>query len=117
MKNDWILYYNPKCGTCRSALEILKQNNIAPRVIEYLKTPLTFAELQEIARKLGDQWPSMVRTKEPIFAELGLTPDALSKEAALNAIVSHPVLLQRPILVHGDQAVVARPPENVRRLI
>lgn len=115
MSEKWTIYYNPKCGTCRNTLEILKEKGIEPRLVEYLKTPPSLAELKEIARKLGSQWPDMVRTKEPVFAEEKLHL-SMPQGTLLKAIAENPELLQRPIVVRGDRAVVARPPEKVEEL-
>lgn len=117
MKKDWTLYYNPKCGSCRNALRILRDGKIEPRIVEYLKTPPTVGELKEIARLLGSAWLSMIRVKEPIFADLKLTLDEASKPQLLQAIAKHPILLQRPIAIHGEKIVVARPPEKVSEIL
>ena len=114
--NNWTIYYNPKCGTCRNALEVLRAGKVEPRVVEYLKTPPSLAELKEIAGKLGDGWEEMVRAKEPIYEELKLGKGK-SREEVLRAIVDHPILLQRPIVVHGNRAIVARPYEKVKELL
>lgn len=116
MKQSWTLYYNPKCGSCRKALEILKQRKIEPQIVEYLKTPPTIAELEKIAHKLGTNWPLMVRTKEPIFDQLDLKLNDAAKDKVLKAIAQHPILLQRPIVVCGKTAIVARPPETLIQL-
>ena len=81
-------------------------------MVEYLKGSLSADDIRELARMLGVGVHDMIRVKEPVYAELGLTPST-SKEELLAAIANHPVLLERPIIVRGDHAVIGRPPENV----
>lgn len=114
---NWTLYYNPKCGTCRKVLEILNQHKIQPQTIEYLKTAPSLKDLQDLAEKLGEKWPTMIRMKEPIFDELNLAQHLHNKKVILAAIAQHPVLLQRPIVVKNNRALVARPPEEVMEFL
>ncbi len=114
--SEWTIYYNPKCGTCRNTLEILKQAKISPRIVEYLKTPPTMKELDALLKKLRMTPDQVIRSKEPIYDELKLANET-SRDKLLRAIADHPVLLQRPIVVRDDRAVVARPAENVRELL
>lgn len=114
--SEWTIYYNPKCGTCRNTLEILKKNKITPRIVEYLKTPPTYKDLESIAKKLGSNWNEMIRTKEPIYEKLKLA-SAKAPVDFFKAIVENPVLLQRPIVIKDNRAVVARPPEKVNELL
>ncbi len=113
--NDWIIYHNSRCSKCRGALEILEEKGITPRIVDYLKAPPTEAELKALLRKLGLKARDIVRAKEPKFAELKL--DLEDEAALLKAIARHPELLERPIVVHGDKAVLGRPPENVLGLL
>ncbi len=115
-KSDWTLYYNPKCGSCRNALEQLRAAGVEPRVIEYLKMPPALPELQAIAKKLGESWREMIRTKESEYADMKLK-DSSSQADVLKAIVRHPILLQRPLVIRDNTALVARPPEKVQELL
>lgn len=116
--NDWTIYYNPKCGTCQKTLALLTSKGIKPTVVEYLKNPPVLAELEGLVRKLGISSPlEMMRAKEPVFDEMKLGDGKKSSRDLLRAIVDNPVLLQRPIVVHGAKAVIARPPENVNVLL
>jgi len=108
------LYYNPKCGTCRKVLEALKKKKIEPRLVEYLKTPPTAAELAAIARACGGAH-AIVRVKEDEYAAESLS-DSSSEKDVLRAIAKHPILLQRPIVIMGKRGVVARPPEKLEDL-
>src|SRR4051794_9474274 len=102
---SWTIYYNPKCGTCRNTLEILKRKKIEPRIVEYLKTPPTLQELEKIVEALGEDAQAILRAKEPVYAELKLDK-VTDRPTLLRAIVKHPILLQRPIVLHGNKAVV-----------
>lgn len=113
---EWKIYYNPRCGSCRKALEYLQSKNIEPTVIEYLKTPPTTAELDDIFKKMGIDPAAAVRTKEPRFIELNLAERRLTREEWLTTISENPVLLQRPIVVHGNRAIIARHSDKIKVL-
>lgn len=112
--SEWTIYYNPKCGTCRKTLDLLKSRKIEPKVIEYLKTPQTVAEVNAIIDAVGDAH-AVVRAKEDEYAANGLSPSS-SRAAIVAAIVKDPILLQRPIVLRGKKGVVARPPEEAEAL-
>ena len=122
MKNVTI-YHNPKCSNSRGALALLEAKGIKPTVVEYLKTPLSKAELKKLAAALkttaGKDWPGlrngMLRTKEPVYAELGLK-DA-SDDELLAATAAHPILLNRPIVTTPKGTVLGRPPEAVKSVL
>jgi len=110
------LYYNPSCSKCRTAWSLLSEAGHDVEQVRYLDAPPTRPELEELMGKLGITDPrDMVRTGEAVYRELGLS-DATA-DALLDAIVSNPVLLERPIFVRGDRAVIARPAERVRELL
>lgn len=113
--SQWTLYYNPKCGTCRNTLEILRAKKIEPRIVEYLKTPPTLTELETIVKKTGGDAHAIVRAKEDEYGEAGLSLESNAKKI-LAAIVKHPILLQRPIVLSPKGGVVARPAEKVKDL-
>jgi arsenate reductase len=110
------LYVNYECSKCRSALAILDDRAIEAEHVRYLEQPPTIADLERLMTMLAIDDPrQMMRTGEPVYAELGLesaTPDQL-----LEAITVHPILLERPIFVVGDRAVIARPPERLLELL
>jgi arsenate reductase len=110
------LYVNDECSKCRSALAILDERAVEAEHVRYLEEPPTVADLQRLMALLAIDDPrQMMRTGEPVYAELGLenaTPDLL-----LEAITTHPILLERPIFVVGDRAVIARPPERLLELL
>jgi arsenate reductase len=117
------IYHNPKCSNSRGALALLAEKGITPTVVEYLKTPPGKAELKKLAAALkataGKDWPGlregMLRTKEPVYAELRLK-DA-SDDQLLAAVAEHPILLNRPIVTTPKGTVLARPPEAVKTIL
>jgi arsenate reductase len=110
------LYVNDECSKCRSALAILDERAVEAEHVRYLEQPPTTADLRRLMTMLSIDDPRrMMRTGEAVYAELGLenaAPDQL-----LEAITAHPILLERPIFVVGDKAVIARPPERLLELL
>lgn len=110
------LYYNPACSKCRTADAILQEHGVEVDVVRYLDTPPTKDQLRDLMRLLGIDDPrAMMRTGEAVYAELSLA-DAPA-DRLLQAITEHPILLERPIFVRGDRAVIARPAERVLELL
>jgi len=110
------LYSNPACSKCRTALSLLEEHRVQADTIRYLDEPPTVAELKGLMRLLDMDDPRlMMRTGEPVYAELGLADQG--GDALLEAISRHPILLERPIFVVGDRAVIARPPERLLELL
>jgi arsenate reductase len=110
------LYHNPRCSKSRAAKALLEERGTAFETVEYLKAPLSRQELEALGRKLGAPPSDWIRTKEAAYAEAGLSSDS-GENALLDAIVAHPVLLERPILADSERAVVGRPPERVLELL
>ena len=109
-----IIYHNPNCSKSRATLELIRASSVEPEIIEYLKTPPTAEKLDALCRALGKGPLEMIRVKEPLFKELGLgEDDERSRNAWLKLMAQHPSLIERPIVVHGHEAVLGRPPENV----
>ena len=113
----YTIFHNPRCSKSRQALGLLQEQGIEPEVVEYLKTPLSTQTLQNLCQKLGVNVVDMMRTKEREFKELGLGDRGVTDDELLQAMTQNPILLERPIVVCGDKAVIGRPPENVRELI
>ena len=110
------LYYNPACSKSRGAEEILAERGIDAEIVRYLDAPPTVADLRRLMAMLGIDDPRhMMRTGEPDYAELHL--EDASPDELLEAVAARPVLLERPIFVIGDRAVIARPPERVLELL
>lgn len=104
-----IIYHNSKCSKSRQALEILKSHNIDSTIVEYLKTPFNLEQLREL-RSFFDL-KDFVRTNEPAFTQLQLNLD--DEMGVLEAMINEPILMQRPIVTYGGEAIIARPPEKL----
>ena len=112
------IYHNPRCSKSRQTLALLKENGIDPTVIEYLNTPPSPKELKTICEKLCLEPTQIIRTKESLFKEMALSlKDDRSNDEWLEILAANPKLIERPIVVKGDKAVLGRPPENVHQLI
>tara|TARA_Y100000588_G_C13705735_1_gene690598 strand:+ start:152 stop:493 length:342 start_codon:yes stop_codon:yes gene_type:complete len=106
------IYHNPRCSKSRQAKQLCEEAGVELEVVEYLKTPLDEDALGELLGKLGMKAHEVVRSKEEVYGQLGLSSES-TEEEIIAAIIKHPVLLERPIVVKGDMAVIGRPPENV----
>lgn len=111
------LYHNPRCSKSRSALELLDQRGLSPSVIRYLETPPSAAELQQILARLGISPRQLLRSGEEEYKTLNLADPTLTDGQIIDAMVAHPKLIERPILVAGDVAVIGRPPEKVLEIL
>jgi len=114
--SEAIIYYNPKCGTCQKTLALLEAKKLKVKRIEYLKTPPTVDELDLILRKLKLPPEGLVRQKETLYAEK-VSGRTLSRDQWLELFHQHPILIERPVVVIGDKAVIARPPEKVKEIL
>jgi arsenate reductase len=110
-------YHNPRCSKSRGALALLAEHGVVPETVAYLDTPPSVDELHALVRMLGLPVRALLRTGEPIHRELGLHDPALSDDALLEAMHAHPILIERPIFVYGDRAVIGRPIEHVLQLL
>lgn len=110
------IYHNPRCSKSRGALAILEERGITPEVVPYLDTPPTRDELIALLAKLGMQASELVRKGEEI-CKTEYAAKNMSEDDWLAAMLAHPVLIERPIVVAGDRAVVGRPPEKVLELL
>jgi arsenate reductase len=105
------MYHNPRCNTSRKALALLRGKGVEPEIVEYLKTPPSAAELKTILGRLKLPAAGLLRKKEAAVA--GIDPKALSEDALIAAMVEHPIVIERPIVVSGGKAALGRPPEAV----
>jgi arsenate reductase len=112
----YVLIHNPRCSKSRAVLEILEQRGVAFEIRDYLERPLELKELEGLRLRLGLPVREWTRSGEEAFATEGLD-DETSDAELMAAIVRHPILLQRPILVRGDRAKIGRPPEQVLELL
>jgi len=107
------IYHNPRCSKSRQTLQLLQEQGDQPEIVEYLKTPPSAAELAGILDLLGLEPRQLMRTKEAEYQENGLDDPALSREQLIAAMVAHPKLIERPIVIHNGKAALGRPPESV----
>ena len=111
------IYHNPRCSKSRATLELLEESGAAPEIIDYQAAPPSISEIKAILEKLGLGPRAIMRSGEQIYQELGLDDEALSDEALIQAMHDHPILIERPIVVHGEKAALGRPPENVLKIL
>ncbi|QJD31223.1 arsenate reductase (glutaredoxin) [Methylococcus geothermalis] len=111
------IYHNPRCSKSRETLKLLQDRGIEPTVIEYLKTPPDAATLRELLGLLGITPRQLLRKGEAPYKELGLANPELGDDALIAAMASHPVLIERPIVVAHGKAALGRPPENVLAIL
>ncbi|QLF95105.1 arsenate reductase (glutaredoxin) [Pseudomonas sp. ABC1] len=111
------LYHNPRCSKSRGALELLQAQGLQPSIRLYLETPPSTDELTGLLAKLGIPARQLLRTSEDEYKSLGLGDDSLDDERLIAAMAAHPRLIERPILVTPDKAVIGRPPERVLEIL
>ena len=111
------IYHNPSCSKCRLSTQLLEDNGVNPDVVEYLKQPPDAGELAEILDLLALEPRDLMRKHEPPYKDLGLDDESLSRESLIQAMVENPVLIERPIVIHGNRAVIGRPPERILDII
>ncbi len=110
-----VIYHNPRCSTSRKTLELLRDNGIEPTIVQYLKTPPSRAELVKLIDDAGIDVRTAVRKREPLYAELNL--DAADDDELLDAMVQHPILIERPFVVTPRGTRLARPLDAVREIL
>jgi arsenate reductase len=111
------IYHNPMCGTSRKTLEILQNEGVDVDVIEYLKAPPSREQLKQLYQRAGISPRQGLRNKEPLAEELGLTDPSVGDEAILDAMMEHPILIQRPLVETEKGVRLCRPQEEVRRIL
>lgn len=107
------IYHNSRCSKSRQTLALIEEQGVTPRIVKYLETPPSAAELKRVLKKLGLKPRDILRKGEDRYAELGLQDPALKDDALIAAMVTNPILIERPIVVSGDKAALGRPPEAV----
>ena len=115
--NEYIIYHNPRCSKSRQTLQLLRDAGIEPTIVEYLKTPLVKGQLRNISQLLGLRPKDFVRKIENDFKNNDLSRFLEDDEKIIDAMLSFPKIIERPIVVSGGKAVIGRPPENVQKLI
>jgi arsenate reductase len=116
-KSETTIYHNPACSTSRKVLGMIRDAGIEPRVIEYLKTPPTRAEFIELLARMGVGPRALLRRRGTPYQELGLDDAAKTDDALIDAIVAHPILMERPVVVGPGGVRLCRPPERVQEAL
>lgn len=115
--SDITIYHNPRCSKSRQTLQLLEEKGIEPNIVLYLETPPSATELKAILKKLGITARELLRKGEDAYKENNLSDTTLTESALIEAMIKFPKLIERPIVIKGDQAVLGRPPENVLKLV
>lgn len=116
-KSEVVIYHNPSCTTSRKVLGVIREAGVEPRVIEYLKTPPSRAELLDLLHRMGLTPRQLLRRRGTPYDELGLGDPAKTDEALIAAILAHPILMERPVVVGPRGVRPCRPPERVREVL
>jgi arsenate reductase len=111
------LYHNPRCSKSREALALLQAQGCEPEVVLYLETPPTAKQLKELLASLGISARQLLRKTEDAYKELNLADEKLSDAALIKAMIANPKLIERPIFINGEKAVIGRPPETVLSIL
>jgi arsenate reductase (glutaredoxin) len=111
------IYHNPRCSKSRQTLQLLQEQGVEPKVIEYLKTPPDKAALKRILDMLGLEPRALMRTKEAEYQEQRLDDPALTRDQLLDAMIATPKLIERPIVIKDGRATIGRPPEKVLEIL
>ena len=114
---DLTLYHNPRCSKSRGALELLEARGLTPTVVRYLETPLSAAQLRDLLAKLNISARQLLRSGEDEYKALNLADSGLTDAQLIDAMAAHPKLIERPILIAGDKAVIGRPPEKALEIL
>ena len=114
---DITIYHNPRCSNSRGALEAIRAAGFEPRIVDYLATPPAREELVRMLAAAGLRAHDAIRTKESVYAELGLDREGVGEDALIDAMLAHPVLLNRPFVVTPKGARLCRPPETVHEIL
>jgi arsenate reductase (glutaredoxin) len=117
MNEKLTVYQKPTCSKCRTTLRLLKERGVEFEAVNYYEVSLTEAALQSLLKKLGLTARDILRKDEPTATQLGIGKKEFSDAELLALMAKHPDLIQRPIVVRGDRAVLGRPPENIEKLL
>ena len=111
------ILHNPRCSKSRQTLQLLQDRGLEPEIVDYLKTPPDARRLGQILDRLGFEPRQLMRRKEAIYRELNLDDPALDRDALIAAMVEHPILIERPVVLAGARAALGRPPESVLEIL
>lgn len=116
-KHKVTIWHNPRCSKSRGTLELLLERGIDPAIIDYQKTPPSAGEIERALQLLGMQPRDLLRKGETVYVELGLDSATLTRKQLIDAMVAHPILIERPIVFANGKAAIGRPPENVLSIL
>jgi len=111
------ILHNPRCSKSRATLKLVRSKGIEPEVIEYLKDAPSSSQLRDILAMLGKRPRDIIRRGEKIYKKLGLDDPDLSDDVVIEAMVDHPILIERPIVIKGKKAALGRPPKDVLKIL
>ena len=107
------IYYNPECGNCRQTLDLIREEGIEPHIVQYMKEPISRETLEGLLRAMGISARDLLRAKDPLYEAKGLADPKWSDDELIDAMLKHPILINRPIVVTPLGVVLARPSEAV----
>jgi arsenate reductase len=116
-KSEVVIYHNPACTTSRKVLGMIRDAGVEPRVVEYLKTPPNRTELLDLLHRMGIKPRDLLRRRGTPYDELGLGDPAKTDDALIDAILAHPVLMERPVVIGPRGVRLCRPPERVHEVL
>jgi len=111
------IFHNPRCSKSRQTMELLHERSIQPQVVEYLKTPPDFQAIDDILNMLGIEPRQLMRKGEAEYKENNLADESLSRKQLIEAMVTYPKLIERPIVISNGKAAIGRPPETVLEIL
>ena len=111
------IWHNPRCSKSRQTLALVREQGLEPTIIEYLKTPPTVERLQQVLAMLALTPRQLMRSKETDYKGQGIDDDALTDDQLMASMIEFPKLIERPVVINGDQAAVGRPPEQVLEIL
>lgn len=111
------IWHNPRCSKSRQTLALLRERGVEPEIVEYLKTPPAAEELEAVLDKLGMEPRDLMRRKEAVYRDTGLDDPELGRRQLVEAMATHPVLIERPVVLAQGKAALGRPPENVLAIL
>ena len=111
------IYHNPRCSKSRQTLNLIQDQGIEPEIVLYLETPLSTETIATLLKKLGVPARQLLRRGEQEYKDLNLADAGVSEQQLIDAMASHPKLIERPIVVNGQRAAIGRPPESVLEIL
>ena len=117
MNNKIIIYHNPRCSKSRAALKLLKEKNQDPEIFLYLQEILSQSKIRSLIKKLNIPIREILRKGEEEYKRNNLNDENISDEELINFMIKFPKIIERPIIIKGDKAVIGRPPENILKLL